>query len=103
VIWSPPATWQSASGTRPDSLIAERVSSIYSVSDCISDNFTDYINFWKYNGYLLFDSPAAIIEIARENGIDLAETRLFFYEIHQLQFDSGRWIPFEPSRRSLRM
>jgi hypothetical protein len=80
---------------RPDWL-PERISSIYSVSGCISNNFTDYITLWKHNGYWLFDSPEAIIEIARERGIDLAETVLFFYEVHPLQFDSGEWIRFEP-------
>ena len=44
----------------------------------------------------MFDSPESIIEIARENGIDLAETVLFFYEVHGLQFDSGEWTHFEP-------
>ena len=42
---------------RPDWLPAARVSSIYSVSGCISKDFTDYIKFWKHNGYWLFDSP----------------------------------------------
>jgi hypothetical protein len=81
---------------RPDWLPAERVSSIYSVSGCVSNNFADYINFWRHNGYWLFDSPEAILEIAREHGIDLAETVLFFYEVHEQQFDSGKWMRFEP-------
>jgi hypothetical protein len=81
---------------RPDWLPAERVSSIYSVSGCVSNDFADYINFWKHNGYWLFDSPEAILEIAREHGIDLAETMLFFYEVHEQQFDSGEWTRFEP-------
>ena len=82
---------------RPDWLRAERVSSIYSVSGCISKNFTDdYFTFWKHNGYWLFDSPEVIIGIARENGIDLAETVLFFYEVYEQDFDSGEWMRFEP-------
>src|SRR5262249_15017137 len=81
---------------RPDSLLAERVSSIYSVSGCVSDNFADYINFWKHNGYWLFNSPQVIIDVARENNIDLADTKLFFYEVHELQFNSGEWASFEP-------
>jgi hypothetical protein len=81
---------------RPDWLPAERVSSIYSVSGCVSDNFTDDITVRKHNGCWLFDSPEVIIEIARENGIDLAETVLFFYEVHPLEFDSGEWMRFEP-------
>ena len=35
---------------------------------------------WMHNGYWLFDSHAAIIDIARDKKIDLAETVLFFYE-----------------------
>ena len=84
---------------RPDWLPAEGVSTIYSVSGCVSHDFTDYIGFWKHNGYWLFDSPDIIIDIARENNIDLAETMLFFYEVYELQFNSGDWTSFksEPS------
>jgi hypothetical protein len=32
---------------RPNWLPAARVSSIYSVSGCISHNFADYIGFWQ--------------------------------------------------------
>jgi len=81
---------------RPDWLPTARVSRIYSVSGCISKDFTDYIDFWKHNGYWLFDSPETIIEIARVNNIDLSETTLFFYEVYELQFDSGEWAHFEP-------
>src|SRR5689334_15480677 len=81
---------------QPDWLRAERVSSIYSVSGCISHNFTEYVGFWRHNGYWLFDSPGIITGLARENNIDLSETILFFYEVHELQFDSGKWTPFEP-------
>ena len=81
---------------RPDWLPAEHVSSIYSVSQCVTEDFADYINFWKHNGYWLFDSPAIIIDLARENDIDLTGTTLFFYEVHPLQFDAGEWRPFGP-------
>jgi hypothetical protein len=81
---------------RPEWLPADRVSSIYSVSGCISEDFADYINSWKHNGYWLFNSPDAILEIAQENKIDLSGTLLFFYEVYELQFDSGRWTHFEP-------
>jgi hypothetical protein len=81
---------------RPDWLPAKGVSSIYSVSGCVSRDFTDYIGFWKHNRYWLFDSPDIITDIARENNIDLAETMLFFYEVYELQFNSGAWTSFEP-------
>ena len=81
---------------RPDWLGAERVRSIYSVSGCIAEDFADYINFWRHNGYWLFDSPEIIIDVAREHAIDLTDTTLFFYEVYERQFDAGEWRPFEP-------
>ena len=81
---------------RPDWLPAERVSSIYSVSGCVSHDFTDYIGFWKHNAYWLFDSPDIISDIAREDNIELAGTMLFFYEVYKLQFNSGEWTSFDP-------
>jgi len=81
---------------RPDWLLAERVSSIYSVSGCMSHDFADYVEFWQHNGYWLFDSPDIIIDVARIKNIDVAETVLFFYEVYELQFDSGQWTRFEP-------
>jgi len=81
---------------RPDWLTAGRVVSIYSVSACVSENFADYITFWRHNGYWLFNSPESIIQIASANKIDLAGTVLFFYEVHELQFDSGQWTRFDP-------
>ena len=81
---------------RPDWLHSGRVSSIYSLSGCISEDFTDYIDCWKHNGYWLFDSPAEIIDVAHEKKVDLADTVLFFYEVHEQEFTEGKWTPFEP-------
>jgi len=81
---------------RPDWLHSGRVSSIYSLSGCISEDFTDYIDCWKHNGYWLFDSPAEIIDVAHEKKVDLADTVLFFYEVHEQEFNEGKWTPFEP-------
>ena len=81
---------------RPDWLPSTCVSSIYSLSNCISEDFTDYIDCLKHNGYWLFDSPADIIDVAREKKVDLSETMLFFYEVHELEFDQGKWSRFEP-------
>ena len=80
---------------RPGWLDAERVESIYSVSGCVSETFTDYIPFWKHNGYWMFDSPEPVMEIAREAKVDLAGTTLFFYEVHELEFDAGEWKAFQ--------
>src|SRR5690606_25223889 len=72
---------------RPDWLKAERVNDIYSVSSCVSSDFADYINFWKHNGYWLFDCPEAILDLAIESNLDLEGTLLFYYEIYEFEFD----------------
>ncbi len=84
--------------SRPEWLEAERVADIYSVSTCMSKEFADYINYWKHNGYWLFDSPEIIREIAKTNALGLTNTRLFYYEVHQFEFDENEsvWKSFSP-------
>ncbi len=81
---------------RPDWLDALNVDDIHSVSNCMSDDFADYINYWQHNGFWLFDSPDVIRRLAAENAIDIEGTRLFYYEVHEYQFDekAGSWEPF---------
>jgi hypothetical protein len=84
--------------TRPDWLKVDALLDVYSVSNCVSDDFADYINYWKHNGYWLFDSLEGIREVARENSLDLSNTKLFYYEIHELEYveDDKSWKPFAP-------
>jgi hypothetical protein len=84
--------------TRPEWLHAEQVVDIYSVSHCVSKDFADYIHYWKHNGYWFFDSPEIIQQLAHENSIDLKGTSLFYYEVHELQFDEtvSQWTRFKP-------
>ncbi len=86
--------------TMPDWLKVDHVRDIYSVSSCISDNFTDYINFWKHNGYWLFDSPEIIEWLAKEQSIDLAQLKLFYYEVFEAEYDEERkkWFLFSPEK-----
>jgi hypothetical protein len=56
---------------RPDWINAPHIADIYSVSGCVSEDFTDYIRYWKHNGYWLFNSPEVVQNIARENSIVL--------------------------------
>lgn len=81
---------------RPAWLRAPQVKDIYSVSGCISEAFSDYINFWKHNGYWFFDSPTIITSVAQENSISLEGTSLFYYEAHEREFDGQNWCPFGP-------
>ncbi|MEI7177875.1 hypothetical protein [Pectobacterium carotovorum] len=83
---------------KPDWLNADQVKDIYSVSCCVSDAFCEYIQFWRHNGYWLFDSPEVIYSLAKEEGIDLADTTMFYYEAYEYQYDEEvlEWSLFEP-------
>jgi hypothetical protein len=76
---------------KPDWLTATNVVDIYSVSSCVSEDFADYTNYWKHNSYWFFDSAEIIQKIANENSIQLGETSLFYYEMHELEFDDEQW------------
>jgi hypothetical protein len=85
---------------RPDWIHAAHVKDIYSLSGCVSENFTDYINHWKHNGHWLFNSLAPIEEIARERRLDISGMMLFYYEVFETQFDEDTrtWSKFEPEQ-----
>lgn len=80
--------------SRPSRIKAPHLVDVFSVSDCVSENFADYIPFWKHNGYWLFDSPEIIKRAAVENSIKLAGTSLFYYEVYELEFDGESWSPW---------
>ena len=79
---------------RPSTIDVPHVNDVYSVSDCISPVFAPFIDYWRHNGYWLFDSAAVIAELARDHAINLEGTTLFYYEVSEYQFD-GAWEPFE--------
>ncbi|MFB9137721.1 hypothetical protein [Vibrio olivae] len=82
---------------KPDWLKASQIEDIYSVSSCVSEDFCDWVNYWKHNGYWFFDSPLLIHEIANENSIDLDNLTLFYYEMYEKQWDyDDNWIDFSP-------
>ena len=81
---------------KPDWLRAQQVTDIYSVSGCVSEAFADYVDYWKHNGFWLFDSPEVIQNVAQENSIDLGGTALFYYEVYEQEFDGDTWHPYEP-------
>ena len=80
----------------PDWLGAPQVIDIYSVSGCISEDFAGFINYWKHNGYWLFDSPDVIKSVAKENSASLQGTSLFYYEVYEKEFDGEKWRPYAP-------
>ncbi len=82
----------------PDWIRAPQVRAVFSVSGCVSPYFADYIDFWKHNGYWLFDSPDIIEDIAAEAGISLHGMQLFYYEVYPKQFSTAgkTWGRFAP-------
>jgi hypothetical protein len=83
---------------KPKGLGLLPVIDVYSVSSCINDDFADYINSWKQNGYWLFDSPEIIRDVAHEMSVPLDGARLFFYEAYEKEFDEKKmeWSSFAP-------
>ena len=71
---------------------------ICSLSSCTSEDFADYIKYWKHNGYWLFNSPQAIEDIAKRENVDLSGATLFYYEAYEYEFDkdSKEWSAFTP-------
>jgi hypothetical protein len=80
----------------PAWLKADQVTDIYSVSGCVSEMFADYVEYWKHNGFWIFDSPEAIQNVAHENSIELTGTALFYYEVYEKEFDGETWHPLGP-------
>lgn len=83
---------------KPEWLKTDQVEDLYSVSNCTSKDFADYVQFWKHNGYWLFDSPEIINDLAEEHNIDMSGTKMFYYEVYEYQCyeDDPEWEEFEP-------
>ena len=83
---------------RPEWLKVDSVVDIYSLSGCISDYFTDYVVYWKHNGYWLFDTPEIIRSIVESEGGDLDGLVMFYYEIYERQWNVtwNKWESFAP-------
>ena len=83
---------------KTDWLKANQVIDVYSISNCMSNDFADYIQYWKHNGYWFFDSPVIIQHLAIDNEIDLSNTKLFYYEVFEQEYDHKyqKWRLFKP-------
>ena len=81
----------------PDWLKSDAVADIYSVSNCVSEAFCDFVPHWKHNGYWLLDSPEVLSGIADAEKLDLSCFKLFYYEVHEQQYDDElkAWQPFD--------
>jgi hypothetical protein len=84
---------------RPDWFKAPEVKEIYSVSNCVSADFMDFIKYWRHNGYWLFDNLQIIRELAQETQIALENLTFFYYEAYEKEFDeeAKQWQSFGPS------
>jgi hypothetical protein len=83
---------------RPPWITNTAVTDIYAVASCISDNFANYIEHWRHNGYWLFNKPSDMDSIPAREGTDRSCLTLFYYEVHEQAFDedSHHWVPFAP-------
>lgn len=80
---------------RPEWLKAPGVVDIYSVSECANDTLVFYDDHpdCPYNRYGMYDSPALIALGAKQYEIDLTDSKLFFYEAYESEFDGDEWVP----------
>ena len=83
---------------RPEWLTADGVDDVCAVSGCISEPFADYINYWKHNGYWLFNSSGDIEQLCQQENIENSKNTLFYYEVFEKEYDedSKEWSTFEP-------
>ena len=81
---------------KPKGFDLPKIDDVYSVGNCVNDDFADYTNYWKHNGYWFFDSPEIIRAVALENSIDIGECLLFYYEAHEMEFTGDVWRPYSP-------
>jgi hypothetical protein len=84
--------------SKPAGIELATITDVYSVGSCVNDDFADYIDYWKHNGFWFFDSPQIIQEVARENSLDLQGALLFYYEVHEMEFNEKQlsWSAFSP-------
>ena len=82
----------------PEWMNSPAVRSVHSLSNCVSNDFVDYIPLWKHNGWWLFDSGDVVMEVARSQGVAPENVSLFYYEAFDKQYDADqrRWVPFAP-------
>ena len=83
---------------KPDWLKNDQVEDVFSVSNCISDDFAYLPDYWKNNGYWFYDSPEIIKALATEHDLHLEGTKMFYYEVYENQCneDDAEWESFEP-------
>jgi hypothetical protein len=76
---------------RPEWLNCGNVTKIYSVSGCISKDFTNYIPYWKHNKYWFFNTPEDMDMILGEEKLS-DELELLFYEVYEKQFEAEEYV-----------
>ena len=74
---------------------SDSVKDIYSVSGCFSEDFPDYINYWKHNKFWFFDTPAIMKDIATNESLDLSSMTLLYYEAYEKEYNdkTNCWQP----------
>ena len=83
---------------RPEWLKAPQVTAVYSVADCVSSDAVDIQRQWQHNAMGVASDPQTLWDLARQEGLDVSEARLFYYEVHERQIDFDglgrrRWQP----------
>ncbi len=83
---------------RPSWIKSAHVIDLFSVSSCISEDFADLIEYWRHNGFWLFNKPSDMDEIVAREVLSPDDLKLFYYEVYERQFDevAMHWSSFSP-------
>ena len=69
------------------------VTQILSVSGCISKDAVDFTTTLRLgNQWLLYNSDEALDEAIAGESVDASRLRRFFYDMHDQEFDEGKWV-----------
>ena len=71
---------------QPEWLKCKNVVQIYSVSGCTSEDFANYIPYWKHNKYWFFNQPEDMDVIIADQKIP-NDFELLFDEMYEQEFD----------------
>ena len=74
----------------PEWMKAPQVKQVFSVSNCVSRDFADYVPRWRHNGWWLFDSPAALHALAADMHVPVAGLTMFYYEAFEQEYDADK-------------
>ena len=71
------------------------ISDVCSVADCVNDNVVDPQAKWRHNSFGLANTAEDLWSLARDEGAQTTDAKLFYYTAYELELESDGWV-FDP-------